>query len=154
MSIVFHHSIAEIIQQLLVTHSLISLGGTTPSAAWPSYSYQEISAPDEAVFIIKTTGIPQARIQFGGEAIRKHGLSIIVRSARPLPGEEKANAIDHELMEAVYDEEITLDDQDGSPHRYLVHSIGGGDVIPLGKEQTTRRLLWSANYLVVAHAIS
>lgn len=133
------HAPADVLRWLL-----IELGaGTDPDAngAWPIFHSSEPGAPDNCITTYDTEGTDDGRSMPTGEAMGHDGFQVRVRSTTPKVGWAKASEIQDLLAETVYQDAVVVE---GS--NYLVQCAAKiGRVIPLGKDPTSKRSLFTLN---------
>ena len=121
------YSPADVIRQLLIDLAY----GTSSSgtADWPVYCSTLPDSPDKVITVVDTTGIHQGRLMISGEVEERHGIQILVRSAKFPSGWSKADDITVGL-DAVYQAGVVMDTKS-----YFVHAISrSSGPIALGKE--------------------
>lgn len=137
------HSPADILCQLLIDLGL----GTEKSDGtdWPIVPNYEPDTPDNCITIYDTEGRIQGRLQYGGRNMDKHGIQLRFRSYSPKVGYAKANDVIVALDETIYQNLVTIDS-----NTYCVNTIDRiGNVISLGKEEDTKRSIYTVNALMI-----
>lgn len=143
MSNALLHSPADVVRWCLVSLAL----GTDPNniAAWPVYTANEPALPDNCVTTYDTVGKSDGRSMVTGELFTHYGFQVRIRGKDEATGRPKAEAIRTAMAESVYQETVTIGNE-----QYLIHAITGiGQVLPLGTETpTSKRVLYTVNALV------
>ena len=132
------HSPADIVRYALIDASL----GTLPSdsGSWPVYVNREPDSPDSCITVYDTTGVIAA-MGMDGTAHEHHGVQIRIRAARFETGFTKARALAIGLDSTIKLASITI-----SSSVYLVWAITRvGDVLPIGREGSSDRELFTIN---------
>lgn len=133
------HSAAYVLRS-----ALIALGQVTaPSSqtAWPIFVDNEPNLPDNCVTIYNTLGSDDGRAMVDGELFKHKGLQLRIRCVDEPTGWEKISGIQIVIAESIRNYFLTID---GEPYRInAVTRIQ--DPIPLGTEQTSKRLLFTLN---------
>jgi hypothetical protein len=154
MSRSLNNSPAEIIQQLLVDLALGSDSELNTLRAWPVYSTNEPSSPDNVITVTDTVGTDHGRSMVDGEAMGHYGFQIRIRAKDPRVGWKKADEIRTTFSEHVYNRTVSIDDEDTTDSYTVQALVGIGDVIPLGKEiGTSKRNLFTLNALLVVEQV-
>ena len=136
------HSPADVVRRALIAEGL----GTDPSAAgsWPIHADREPNSPDSCITVYNTQGKIDAQELVGGMTLEHHGIQIRVRAARGETGYTKARAIAVSIDTNVSNASVTI-----SNSTYLVTVITRtGDVLPIGREPTSDRSLFTINAVV------
>lgn len=130
------HSPAQILRQLLLD---LELG--TGGSPWRIYYATMPDKPDKAIRVAGTAGLHQGREMIGGKVYERYGFQIMIRSQDYEEGYAKANSIAIDLDQSVGRTTVSVDDSN-----YRIQSISrDGTVIPLGRDETSRRFLFSIN---------
>ena len=139
------HSQADITRYLLIAGGLGVLpDGTTD---WGISAEGELDAPDKAITVYNTTGIPDGRIMVTGEMVIHLGLQVRIRDNDPRSGYSKANDI-RTAMENVRYLGVAVSTGGGVPDsNYTVYCYSNiSDVIDLGRNVPhTKRVLFTIN---------
>lgn len=140
------HAPSRITARLLAALGL----GTTPPAAgpWPIYVDKEPATPDNVLTVFTTQGTMVGRV-FTGEQDTQYGIQVRIRAADPQVGWVQAEAIYNALCLA-YDIPLVVLNTDNTTSRYLIHGFTKiGDVLPLGNEPSSQRVLFTVNAQLV-----
>lgn len=130
------HSPAQVIHQLLYD---LELG--TSGSPWRLYYATMPDKPDNAIRVMGTVGQHQGREMIGGKVYERYGFQIMVRSTDYGEGYAKANAIAVDLDQNVNRTSVAVESSN-----YLIQSISrDSSVVPVGKDETSRRHLFSIN---------
>lgn len=141
------NSPAHIIARLLVELGLATLA--TDNGLWPVYVTNEPSTPDNCITIFNTTGKDGGRSMIDGALLGHSGFQVRVRSHNHSTGWTKADAIQRDLAENVYDETVHVGDKN-----YLVHCVSNiGDVMDLGTDSSSKRVLFTINAITVINQL-
>lgn len=134
------HSPADIVRRALVTLGLGTL--PTASGSWPIAVSQEPDTPDEAITLYDTSGRIDGRTHVDGEIQEFPGLQVRVRSANPVTGYTKAQAIAVALDQSIRLTNVTI-----GANVYKIYAITRtGTVNAIGKEiETSKRNLFTIN---------
>jgi len=145
MSGALTHSIAAIMQQVIVDLSLADL----PSAAQTSSDYPIFYGtlpdnPDDSILVSGTAGTSDGRNMIDGGQAQHHGFTVLVRSSNYATAFSKANAIKQSLDTTVERTSVTV-----ASSVYRVQSVSTRPgPISLGKEELTKRELFTVNATV------
>lgn len=143
------HSPADIVRWLLISQGK----GTDPEdgLAWPIFTNNEHSTPDNCITTYDTSGILDGRIQSSGEMTEHFGFQIRVRSQSHNVGWRKINDLKTQI-----DQGIKLDTIVINSSSYLVESITrSGGILALGKESpTSQRLVFTLNAIVALRQLA
>ena len=123
------HSPADVIAQVLIDLGLGADYATDPtSVAWPVSVNDEPDEPDDEITVNDTEGRMQRRRLWDGRWGEMHGVQVKVRSADPVEGYAKADAV-KAALDALANRECAVD---GTAYRVQSVSRTGG-VLSLGK---------------------
>ena len=138
------HSLAEIMQQLLIDLNLGTMPGP-PHGTWPVFATGEPTDPEDVISVRDTQGIQFGRHMGDGEFYEDQGAIIRVRAATHVAARTKIFAITDALDKTVYRTYVTV-----GGIGYCVHSVQRtGRPIPIGKESpVSRRTVFVLNVLV------
>lgn len=144
---VLPHPASDVVVSLLVHLGVGANADVHPLGDWPVYANKEPDDPDEVIWVVVTAGRSHGRLQPTGQAPRHYGFQVTVRAADTMTGWAKADEIQRELAEQVYNEVVVV----GSIS-YLVQCVSNiGDVIPLGSPPSARgREMFTINALLCA----
>lgn len=140
---------AEVISALLIALGL----GTDPltQQAWPMFSTNEPSSPDQCITVYDTAGIDDGRT-FEGDRTIHHGVQVRVRSNvhGPNGGYAKSQTIAVALDASVYYTAISV-----GVNNYIVYSVARtSDVLAIGKQTpVSKRSIFTFNALVTMRRI-
>lgn len=135
------HSPADVLRRWLIG---AGLGLDPPSEPWPIFVGAEPAAPDNCVTVYDTLGRAGGFNMTDGERRESHGFQVRVRAAAYPTGYAKARAVAVAL-----DKDTNFDTVAVGGINYLVHTVARTtDVIPLGQDQTSRRVLFTVNGLI------
>lgn len=129
---------ADIVAQVLIQLSL----GTDPSLnlAWPVYSTNQPSVPDDCLTVCDTAEVKDGRTMKDGESLVHFGFQVMVRSS-DYSGWAKAQAVRTALDSGVKDSHVTV----GSS-TYNVSCVAKTNLMSLGKDApNSKRSLFTVN---------
>jgi hypothetical protein len=139
-----HTAAAAMVPYLLSTGLVVTPGSTKP---FPLFLNDLPTSPDRAVVISDTDGVDNGR-DMRGTRSRYPGVQIMIRALKNGEGSQLGlriiNALDALLKYAV-----TLPNEEHVDRHYLLSSFQRtSDVLPLGQEEGTSRLLFTVNGLL------
>lgn len=135
------HSPADILSRLLIAKGH---GVDPPGLDWPIYTSQEPNSPDSVITVYGTQGRMFGRYMHDGTQEEQYGIQIRLRATDDVAGSAKAWAVARAL-----DSEIKRDGVTISGTSYCVHMAKRtSNVIPLGTEFSSKRLIYTINALV------
>jgi hypothetical protein len=143
---ILYHSPALIIARLMIGLGIVADPDVSPLGAWPVYTSNEPSSPDNCVTVYDTLGRDYGRTMIDGERQEHHGFQVRIRSVDHPTGYAKARALAVALdAKAVW--HVTVSGEQLSPHSYCVWSVSRtGDVIDLYKNvPRTKRDVFTFN---------
>ena len=123
-----YHSPARIIRKLLLDQGLASSSGD-----WQCFYAREPNTPDNCLSVFGTAGTGGGSLMVTGELTGHDGFQIRIRAKDHDTGRRKADAIQTELAEVVYQQTVTIIDE-SITYTYTVWSVLPGDVLDLGTE--------------------
>jgi hypothetical protein len=140
------HSPADIIRYLLIAQGIGTL--PTSNGLWPIFATTEPPTPDNCITVYNTTPDGYTRVM-QGEVRPKYAFQVRVRAVDDQTGWLKANSI-RELFTAISYALVNI-----SSSVYRVQAIVGvGNILPIGKEPTSRREIFTQNSQVILRQIS
>lgn len=142
---------ADIIRWLLIDLGL----GTKPSVHqdWPIQYSQKPNVPDNMVWLLDSVGTSDGDTQPDGEMQSHYGFQILLRATDDLTGWFKMNQI-FIICQSIERKRLTIDNN-GSPARYLIDNVSKlGNIIPLGSEPESKRVLFSLNAATTLRQLS
>jgi hypothetical protein len=136
------HSPADVVRWALVQAGL--LADPAAGTVWPGYYPSAPDRPDDVAVLSDQAGYDGYRVQLTGEQEQYNGFQVWLRCADPVAGRSKMDAINDWMWTTVYDLTVVI----GSSS-YLIQSFTHiGDVLPIGREQTTDRYLYTLNAML------
>ena len=125
------HSPAQIIRKLLLDQGLASSSGD-----WQCFYGKEPNSPDNVLSVFGTAGKGFGSAMVNGELMGHEGFQIRVRGKDYRTAFRRADKIQTELAEVVYQQVVTIE-EDSVIYQYLIAAIGGvGDVLDNGADDT------------------
>lgn len=146
------HDVCEILRWLSIAGGL----GTDPETEdevgereWPVHAKSEPDKPDNCITIYTTSGQDDGQSVHDGSLWAHYGWQFSIRSKTYDVGYAKANAVRNFLAQQ-YWETVTVPDATGTGGTdYRVETLTNiGTIIPLGREQTSNRYLFTINGMV------
>lgn len=133
------HSQAYILRSVLIYLSQAS--APSSQTTWPVFVDNEPNLPDNCITVYNTAGTEDGRAMISGLLFDHEGLQIRVRSVDHPTGWNKLREIRDAISMSVRNLFLTVE---GEPYR--VNAVTRiQDVIPIGTEQTSKRLLFTLN---------
>ena len=144
---ILKHSPANILRWLLIDLNL----GTNPASggSWPIFTESEPNTPDDCLSIYDTAGAQNGRTGPDGERQEHHGVQIRVRAGVAKAGFLKARTLALALDSTIYQDGIVVE---GTSYQ-VQNTTRTSDVLPLGKEPTSKRSLFTINSLISVRQI-
>lgn len=144
MSGALNHSPAQIIRELILD---LSLG--TSGSPWRVYYATLPDNPDKAIGILGSGGQHQGRDMVSGKVYERYGFQVTVRGDY-LSAHNKANDIAVDFDQSVSHTIVEMDSR-----RYRILSISRtGSINPIGRDETSRRHLFTINATAAIRQIS
>lgn len=156
MSIPFSHSVARIVQQLLIDRGFgidPEAGFTGTAADWSVYASGEPPTPDNCITVYETTPTIWGKAQTTGQQFAHQGCTIRLRGVDEPTASYKASQLMVQLTEQVYQQDVFLTYTTGgiiTTTRYMVSSFPQVSKVPFGTfAPNDKRFLVNLNCKVV-----
>lgn len=143
------HMPADIIRWMLIQDGY----GTAPTqgGVWPIGYSQNPNQPDNVIWLVDSVGQADGDCQPDGEVQTHYGFQVLLRAVDELTGARKMNSI-FIYFSGLQRKQVTAPD-DGSV--YLVDNISKiANIIPLGSEPESKRVLYSLNAYTTLRQVS
>lgn len=152
MSIPFHHSVAQIVQSLIVTNGLgasyvAGMSGTPTD--WSVYASGEPPLPENCITVYGTAPVHFGKTAIDGMQQQHRGVTIRVRGVDEPTATVRAELLMQYLTERVYRQTVELTYQ-SVVYKYLVNSFPRLSLVPFGYlAPTDKRYVINLNGTVV-----
>lgn len=134
------HSPAEILRKLLLDRGLGTDGASR--SAWPVFTRNEPPAPDDCITLYDTQGTSDGRAHVDGTQFQHYGFQLRVRSGQDRDGWQKSSLVRDLFNRQVHNAVVVMADDT----RYVVYAVTRvGQVVPIGKEESSKRNLFTLN---------
>ena len=135
------HSPAQIIRKFLLDQGLASSSGD-----WQCFYGKEPNSPDNVLSTFGTAGKGFGSLMVSGELLGHEGVQIRIRGKNYQTAHRKADAIQTELAEGVYQPIVTITES-SVDYRYLLQMGDIGDVLDNGADDTpAARHVFTVNF--------